>query len=138
MDLIDPQISRLSNAYIESTHKVNKQEVVKDAKNTSVGDVVRILENRWKDIITRIYVNESLNVNLKRKKKILNQTSQKQHPMHEWKNSGKKERQKGHDKAEELKKVTFGIINNDMQMETLSILSNSIWLQFTWKLKKRY
>lgn len=46
LDLINPKISRLTNAYIKATHKVNKDFVVQNTRNTSLGDVVRLLENR--------------------------------------------------------------------------------------------
>lgn len=50
--LINKKLSRLSNAYIEATHKVNKDYVVKKTKNTLLGDVVRLVAHRRKDVLS--------------------------------------------------------------------------------------
>lgn len=53
LDLIDPNISRVSNAFIESTNKVNKQLVFNRITNLSIADRVRELENAQKTTMAK-------------------------------------------------------------------------------------
>lgn len=104
MDLIDINISRLTNTYIESTHRVNKEEVVKNTKNTSVGDVVRILENRRKDILSRKYLNIPSKGNKKMKKPFYPETIPNASTKG-WKKGRSKIQ--GHDKALTINKLVI-------------------------------
>lgn len=86
LDLIDPNISRVSNAFIESTMRVNKELVFNRITNSSIADRVRELENARKSTMAKITLNAQLK---ETKKKVRNQNIRKQHQIHLWKKVGK-------------------------------------------------
>lgn len=61
LDMIDNTISRITNAYVESSNKFLKDNVFKGTRNSSIADRVRQLEAHSKDNVH--FVN--LDVNLK-------------------------------------------------------------------------
>lgn len=53
MPLIDPNISRVTNAYVESHMRAYKEEILLKRKDVSVGNVVRALDNYNKCLIAK-------------------------------------------------------------------------------------
>lgn len=97
LDLINPNISRLSNAYIEATHRVNKNYVVQKTENTSLGDVVRLLKHRRKDVLSRIFLKVDLKGPKKNKKPLYPETTSNPNLKEVCKK--KHIKSKGHDKS---------------------------------------
>lgn len=57
LDRVDKSISRLSNAYIESLHRVLRDSVFDGNTTSSIADGVRLLETKRKSTIAKIYLN---------------------------------------------------------------------------------
>lgn len=119
LNLIDPKISRLTNAYIESTHKVNKDYVVQNTKNTSIGDVVRLLKHRRKNVLSRVYLNVDLKGKKNNKKPHYPETTSNPNVKEQWKN--KYSKSKGHDKSTNLQEIheSNNVINERIIQEKI-------------------
>ena len=108
LDLVDPKISRLSNAFVESEFKVTKESVFKGVTNSSIADRVRQLNTARQRTISNII----LNAKVKEKKSSQKKPKYPQiasNPLveEEWqrKKSGGRKRRIGHVEAPVLKKL---------------------------------
>lgn len=82
---------------------MNKYYVVQNTRNTSIGDVVRLLKHRRKDILARIYLNVDLKGNKKNKKPLYPETTSNPNIKEGWKKSYMKS--KGHNKSYNLRQL---------------------------------
>lgn len=60
LDMVDPSISRVTNAYIESSNKVMKDMVFQNMTNISIADRIRQLKNNRSLTMGKIKLNDSV------------------------------------------------------------------------------
>lgn len=105
LDLIDPTVSRVTDAFVESTNKVIKEMVCKRISNRSIADRVREFERYREDTLSKI----SLNIDLKscRSKKRSKYPEAISNPFIEekWRKERKGKPSSGHASASKLKKL---------------------------------
>ncbi|OXU17001.1 hypothetical protein TSAR_006386, partial [Trichomalopsis sarcophagae] len=71
LDIFAPGISRVSNAYVESSNKTMKELVLKGYSQSSIGNVVRALKTDQESTRALIAVNEKLTGSKKSRKRPL-------------------------------------------------------------------
>lgn len=71
LDLVDPNISRVSNAYVESHHKNFKYGILKEQSHMSIGQTVRRLRDNVGRLVfeANLGFKDNVDTNIKGKKK---------------------------------------------------------------------
>lgn len=96
LDLIDPKISRITNAFIESSHKVTKEIDFKGISNRSIADRVRELQTSADGILANLELDAPLKSKLSRQKPKYPVTEPNLTLKETWKKEKHGKRKKGH------------------------------------------